>query len=538
MRFTCPFLLNVMSTFVLICFYSTSYATQLEINPQSILNGTQHSHVNLSKGNLTFATTDLHLVNRLPIEIKRIYDSSYDTSDGENSPLGFGWHLNYAESITPISNQHYVYLDDNANRIKAVRKGKRLYLPLSSRNNVELATFDEDGDTITLNLTNGWLKTFVLIGSRFRLKTITDNNNNQLILDYQANKLTSITATNQQKISFYYNQANLISHVRSSSGQQIEYNYKHSHLANVQTPYARFLWEYHYQGQKIRHLSHRNGFKARFDYDENQRIKWSEIEEQQLSYEYGHRTTKVTGLQSIDYQHHSSGITTFIHHGTIAKQLKLNQQLKVSEVLYNGNKIASYRYTPNHNLKLIEHFNHQQQDYALHFNASGQINRIVMHRLGANQSDSYLYDHKRNLVLAHNNGDYNHFGYSHYGDLISHTKNGSSITFRHNIKGQIRQANSYSNGQLISAYFNYDKNDYLIDTMFSNFAAKQLFAHPETLQPINQINRLAQAKYQLSDDNQIQHIIESHRLMLTNHDVNIVNVSYLPTELSGINLQP
>ena len=459
-------------------------------NQQLLSYGLQKGYVNTSKGNVTFIRRDLVITNRMPIVIARVYDSSKAVlSKGEPSDFSDGWHLTLAQSITQQSDGTLLLKNDNAINIKFIPTNSGYQI--APKQNTDITEIIVNNNNIRINYKNGWHKKFTLMGERYLLKAIVDNNNNQITLSYQNGLLAKVSGDNGSEVTIKRNSRQKIIAIIDHHEREVTYHYdNHSQMKKV-IDIGSNQWRYQYHQQKKLHkvIDPKGQIAAKFTYNAENRVKLSKIRATQYRYKYQGQITTVTDTngKQTRYEHTNEGITTkIINSQGFVSQIKLNQNNQISQLWHNNTQVAEINYDSESRLEHIEMFHSQDsshhnpqknaqysQKYLYKYNQQGKLSKIIAEH---GEVYRYLYDDKGNLtdhiIFSNDNKNHHHhYKYNNKGEVKTETiqaKNDLPQTFdyRYNSKGLIKHLSTKD----LSTRFNYYPTGKLKNITFPNGA--------------------------------------------------------------------
>ncbi|KPK90729.1 MAG: hypothetical protein AMJ94_08625 [Deltaproteobacteria bacterium SM23_61] len=143
------------------------------------------STVHLASGNLRHSQTLFPLPRS---KLGGDFVLTYNSLDGQGSPLGTGWTHTYNVRLNENSNGSYTLVEGDGRRVALYSRGDR-YTPKSS--NYPALTVLED-DTATLEHKEGIFYSFDSVG---KVTAISDRNSNKVTLVYTDGNLPTPTAT-------------------------------------------------------------------------------------------------------------------------------------------------------------------------------------------------------------------------------------------------------------------------------------------------------------------------------------------------------
>ena len=311
--------------------------------------------VNLFSGNLTFTFDDAGINNgTMPISVSHVYN----VNDSQDRPeedfeadigYGYGWRLNYSQSIEAVSIQdrndtdtYYRFIDGDGTRHYYKKQTSTKYvneldtdstltintttheLTITDKGDNKLVfaceLFDHDDDSSTAQAYRG------------RLIRVEDANGNKTLIEYRSSTLTdlrissiteklSANSTNGQSITFTYGtdpqeeDYDRLNGMTVPSGLNMSYSYTDGCLTGV-TAADNLTCSYTYtSGNKLVNAKSIDGYNISYTYDILDRV--ASVQEadandtlgNSLAFDYGWNVTTVTDNQGRDsiYQFNDAG---------------------------------------------------------------------------------------------------------------------------------------------------------------------------------------------------------------------------------------
>ena len=266
----------------------------------------------------------------------------------------------------------------------------------------------EAGDNGVITLENGVYRlqeqdrTVIAFRTDGKLDFVRDTNSNQVTAGYTTNKLTTLTYTNGDVITFAYNNQGRIDKVTDSFGQETSYTYDGTgeRLLSVTDASGTISYTYETGGAKanaIKSITFPDGTQTFFEYDEQGRVI-----KQNLNGE----------LESITYGYDSAGgVAITDAQGNVAKLLQ-NASGQVSRIEDALGRVTEFRY-----------------------NETGNLIRIIAPE---NNLSSFNYDSRGNLLSATDPlGQRVEFTYGQQFDQIQKVRDqrGNDIRYTYDTQG-------------------------------------------------------------------------------------------------------
>jgi len=197
------------------------------------------STVNLASGNLR------HSQALFPLPRSKLggdFVLTYNSLDGQSSPMATGWTHTYNITLKKNNNGSYTLVEGDGRRIALYSQGGR-YTPKSS--NYPALTVLGDG-TATLEHKEGIFYSFDSVG---KITNISDRNSNKLTLLYTDGNLTGITDPSERTISIGYDQNNRIQAITDPNGNVHSFSYTDGNLIALSSQVQQLglqNWAYSY----------------------------------------------------------------------------------------------------------------------------------------------------------------------------------------------------------------------------------------------------------------------------------------------------
>jgi YD repeat-containing protein len=277
-----------------------------------------------------------------------------------------------------------------------------------------------------------------------KLNFVQDTNSNQVTAGYTTNKLTTLTYTNGDVITFAYNNQGRIDNVTDSFGQETTYTYDGTgeRLLNVTDSSGTISYTYETVGAQanaIKSISFPDGTQTFFEYDEQGRVT-----KQSLNGD----------LESVTYGYDSAGgVTVTDAQGNVAKLLQ-NSSGQVSRIEDALGRVTEFRYDETGNLTRIiapennlSSFNYDSRGNLLsatdplgqrvEFTYDQQFGQIQTLRDQRGNDIRYTYDAQGNLgQIIYADGSSEAFSYNSKGDVkISVNRRGEDIDYTYDSRG-------------------------------------------------------------------------------------------------------
>ncbi len=263
-----------------------------------------NGYINDSTGNLTFVHNDLCMDGkRLPVTINHVYNSNESDS---SSTWGNGWRLNlnqtcYRRVIDSI--EYYEYTDEDGT--KHYFKYDSILQKYIDESGINLELILNTDNTISIKDKGGNKLKFNDMGD---LQSISDNNNNTLVLNYVGFCLKYVTDGTGRITQFNYDtNGKLISIVDPSSRTVASFEYTGDNLTKISyldQKYTTFAYD---TNDKLTSATNFDGYKISYEYINVNPYRISKVKEgnsngtlgQELTFTYGFNRTKITDVNSL-----------------------------------------------------------------------------------------------------------------------------------------------------------------------------------------------------------------------------------------------
>ena len=291
--------------------------------------------VNVYTGNLTWVHADASISNGpLPIALSHVYNTNDRT---ENIGYGFGWRLNYAQSLEKVSLPHrtgtstyYQWIDGD---------GTRHYYKYSSANTYvnELdkdSTLTISGTTVTIEDKGGNKLTFACNSGakKGRLTTIEDANGNRTLITYATSTITDLRISSIQEqldgqpagqaLLLTYTD-DLLSSVTAPDGLDVTYSYTSSDLCGISYTDGKTC-TFTYSAHCMTQVKNIDLYNLNYTYNAVAPYKVMTVTEkadtvagQNLTFKYGWNCTSIwdTQLRKTVYQFNNGGQAVSVRDG-------------------------------------------------------------------------------------------------------------------------------------------------------------------------------------------------------------------------------
>ncbi|MDM3871408.1 DUF6531 domain-containing protein [Porticoccus sp. W117] len=400
-------------------------------NEQSPFYGVQMNYVNVSKGNLTFLTRDKVVVDRMPLVVGRVYDSSKTTSED----FGPGWKLSFVEQLEKVG-ETFFYRDSTNSEYKLLKNGRKLYSEYPHLTGIEGGL--KNGPSITLTV-NGLQKLFTKYKSKFLLTRVSHENGSYLELSYKNSLLHRVVSGSGRVVTIKRNEKGLIKKIKIDGGQEVKYNYNEQGLLSELTDLSGSKWVFKYSDTDIlaKIVDPRNIAILKVSSNGDGKISRVKSQSDNSVFEYKKRSTKVTNSlsQTAKLWHHETGLTSAARDwsGTVS-QLNIDRDLTVSSLSYNEKAFANLHYNKAGNIAKIVSPNNPATNQVFEYDTNGNL---IATTKNGEAFKKYQYDHYDRVISALDEKGVRGYGYNEDGDLNALSFNGKEIGFKTDDIGQI-----------------------------------------------------------------------------------------------------
>lgn len=172
--------------------------------------------VNTSTGNFAYTISDLALPGPGP---SVVFDRTYNSQDGTNGPLGYGWTWNYNISLSEAGDGAVVVRWGDGKTEVWAPDSAGGYTPMYG----VFSTLQKNPDT-TFTLRQKDLTEYRFNAAR-RLSAILDEFGNAILFDYAGANLSTITDTARRQLSLSYDGSGRITNVLDPAGRSVSFAY-------------------------------------------------------------------------------------------------------------------------------------------------------------------------------------------------------------------------------------------------------------------------------------------------------------------------
>ncbi len=375
--------------------------------------------------------------------------------------LGRGWVFPFSYSLTVDSDGNVSIKAPDKSGVFELQPDASYLGPQGCE-----CTLTKVGDTYHVGEPDGSTLVFTADG---KLDYIDDVNGNRTELTYTGDRLTQVSYTNSDSLTFDYNAQGRVSKVTDQAGRITTYGYDAigEHLLTITTPDGTTSYSYITTTGASQHaissITYADGSQSLFEYDSQGRLISQSLN---------------GGAEAITYSYDSTGgVTITDANGAVTKQF-LNDRGQIARVIDPLNRTLNYRYDSDGNLTQIvapgdsiSSFNYDSEGnllsssdplgHRVDFTYEPNFDQLATVRDQKGNLTSYSYDAKGNLTqLTYADGSSETFGYDSKGNLtVSANRRGQTITYTYDAKFQLI-SKEYPDGS--SATFTYDSRGNLL----------------------------------------------------------------------------
>ncbi len=513
---------------------------------------TKDDPIDVATGNLDISATDISIPNKIPLSLKRAYQSrSFRTS-----PFGWGWHYTYGLKLWK-SPDATIFISGPEGQLWRFTPTPSGYTPQPGIH----STLSKISTGYTLREKNGTTYTF---NEQGQLMTITDKAGNQLTLTRNMEgNLTQVQDNAGRNLNFEYTN-NRITRVTDPAGRQFLYTYSYDPndlLIGVTYPDGKST-VYTYSGDhNLLTLTDQNdNLTMWLYYDQDRVYKRIGADAGELTFKYNTKDSKTTFIDSL-------GRNTFFYYNTLGVVTKeidhLNQQIqytydsnlnltaktdknnKTTNMSYDsmGNTLSItdpkanttyFTYEPTYNqvTSITDPLNNKS---TFSYDSAGNLTGVID---PLNHQTIYTYDSFGNcLSMKDANGNTTQYTYDSYNNLIAITNpNLANTSFTYDVCGNRLSMKDANNNQ---TNYHYDSLNRLIKITYPDNSTTEYsydgVGNRLTLKDPNgnttnysydKMNRLIKVTDALENSTAYAYDTEGNRTGLTDAEGNTTNYSY------------
>ena len=400
--------------------------------------------VNLNTGNFYFNTEDVSIPDlNGNFGIERTYNSK---SAGYNSSFGRGWHFEYDEYISKLSDGTYVYSRGDGSAIYFEPNGKGGYTCPDGYNLIftPVKIGEKEGDfggeklekynvyEYEVRSADGEVRRFNTMGI---LTKITDSKGFVTSLSYDDNyNLKSVTSPSGTAYSFSYTADGYIKAITLPNGKQLTYAYDNNN--------------------NLVSYKNANGNETKYAYDgKHQMTSWTDPEGNVIvtnTFDNEGRVTKqVDANGAISTLAYSNGKTTATDANGNVTIYYYDSQFRTTKIEYPNGSTELKTYDSSNNLASVTDKNGNKTEYT--YDNSGNI--LTEKRFdGAVKKYEYNRNNQITKVTDYD-GKVTSYEYNSAKDLIKQINNdGTSVSFKYDDKHRLVK-NTDANGNTVTFGF-------------------------------------------------------------------------------------
>jgi len=279
---------------------STPITVSVSDQDPCALQVTVGSSVNIANGNLYNPQTLFQIPNS---KLMKEFTLSYNSLNGQETPLGTGWSHTFNIRLSPNNDDSYTLTEGHGRKIVLYSKGDH-YTPKTL--NYPILTINGDG-TATLEKKEG---IFYRFDNKGNITSINDRNDNAISLAYDSNSnLASITDPSGRKIFLAYDAVNRISTITDPQANIHSFSYTDKDLTGISSQIQRLgvqNWSYSYVKGFMATKTDPMGNTTYYEYNNDHRVGYvrdPEWKSRSISYnaEYSLVFEKDGGLWTYKY---------------------------------------------------------------------------------------------------------------------------------------------------------------------------------------------------------------------------------------------
>jgi RHS repeat-associated protein len=400
--------------------------------------------VDVASGAVVDSQRDIVLDGLIPVIWERFYSSA--RAQDASAALGRGWAFPFEQRVT-VGQRVITYRDGEGRSVwfEPIGVGQRASNP---RERAELAR-DSEGSFRIFFLTTKRTLHFAALreGGPSLLRVIEDGYGNRVRLEYEGERLASITDTagrvvqitwREGKISsahvqargqrwlhvaYAYNRAGCLTGVTDATGhtETYEYDERHRMIATTLRNGTRFLYDYDATGRCVHTTGDDGLYEATFTTDPKRRITKSEGEENRL------------------YHYNALGL--------VERETRLDGEL-IQETAYDEHG------------RLIAQANGAGEGTQVYYDAWGNIVRRIDQ---AGRESRYTYDGFKVIEATLFDGEVVKYSYNPQGDVLTaQSSRGRWETHQYDSRGRLVSTQNESGGGFVRTYD--DENNVVAET--------------------------------------------------------------------------
>jgi RHS repeat-associated protein len=346
--------------------------------------------IDSSNGNNVLQADDIQ-VNCLgpSLSFSRAYSSRWNY----NGPMGYGWTHSYNTSLKEESDGSVTETDEIGTIYRYTIAGAGAYSAPPGRNTALVKNAD---GTFTLTEKNLLKKKFSGEG---KLLSLTDENNNSMVMTYESGKLTKIIDASGRETLLTYSPDGKISKIVDPAQRKVEYFYESDNLVRV-NDITGLDTQYLYDStHHLIQVTSFDGQKSHFTYDTQGKLLTQTYHGEEttgIAYDPATRTTVVTdkmGNQTtIKMDEKGRMISKSDPYGAETRY-EWDQNNNITKIVDPRGGVQEFTFDPRGNM-----LTHKDQMDAITTYTYSDKNQVTSIRDALNKTRQLLYDTRGNLV--------------------------------------------------------------------------------------------------------------------------------------------
>jgi RHS repeat-associated protein len=323
----------------------------------------------------------------------------------------------------------------------------------------DLGILTKVGEAYQIKEFDGTVQSFLTNG---KLDFIQDTNGNKVTLGYTNNRLTGLSYSNGDNVTFKYNAQGRVNEVIDIYGQSTTYTYDATgeRLLSVSDVSGTVSYTYETVGAKanaIKSITYPDGTQSLFEYDDLGRITKESLN---------------GGEQTLNYSYDSTGGVTVTDANNKSSQVLLNDRGQVAQTKDALGRVSRFSYDSDGNLTQVlapdgsnANFTYDSKGNLLassdalgrtvKFAYDSRYDQLASVKDQNGNAINYTYDDKGNLgSIGYADGSKESFTYSDKGDVtVSSNRREQQISYTYDSRGLLTKK-EFADGT--SAAFEYD----------------------------------------------------------------------------------
>gem|GEM_PF-2869729 len=371
------------------------------------------------------------------------YNSQASTRDGA---VGLGWSTAYSDTLTNVGNNYQWVASDGARNTFTINIDGSFTSPPGVS---DILLQNADG-TLTIVRANRSTMQFSTDG---RLLSSLDSNAQGVSLTYDSNKLLSrLTDTQGLELTFSYGANNKIASIQASAEHKVSFIYSGSNLTQIQFPDGQ-SWSFGYTNGFLTDLTDRGGKKTSFEYNQ-----------------YGQLLAKVNAAGARRTYGASNSSTPISDYSGATKSFTRDDSRRITSVTDTLGKTVYYTYNPDNKITSVTDALGNKMYY--NYNSKGDMIASID---ATGNKTLYAYDNQSHLTSVTNalNRTTN-FEYDDQGNATKVTDaKGNTTSYTYDNLGHLL---SVTNAAGRTTRYEYDSHGWLVRTV-SATGAETLYTY-------------------------------------------------------------